>query len=633
MAFAAGGGVLADEPLPPLPPATSPRPDGPVAAMFARQDSAREDDSTALRRPIRRPDTAPPSVDRTATLFPGVLPFVQPSEPTPGFAGRSSILPSEDQADPHFVPIEDRWRVAPPPWDRYGKDHPFLGEYPYAIGRWFDPYHQNVLKGDYPIVGNNTFLNISGQLLSFQEYRQVPTGTTLYEAALRPGERSYFQRPDQYFTTNFLSLTFDLFHGDAAFKPVDWRFRFTPVFNLNNLSARELAVVNPNVLAGTTRTRDFLSLQEGFFEAKLADLSPDYDFVSMRLGSQPFLSDFRGFLYVDTNDAVRIFGNRLANRDQFNLVYVRPRLKDTNSQLNTFKDRGQNLIFANYYRQDFLVPGYTIQLSAAYDQDRGPFGLNKNRFQVRPDSTGISQRHQVDAVYLGLAGDGHIGRINITHQFYWALGRDALNPLANRGQSINAQMFAIEASIDRDWARFRSSFFWASGDNNINDGQAKGFDTILDAPNFAGGAYSYWNRQQLQLFRSNIKQRLSLVPDLRSDKFQGQANFVNPGIVLPTFGVDLDLSPRLRMLNNLNILWFDKTNVLQQYLFSGDVHRFIGYDLSVGFDYKPIAVENVNVLVGSSVLLPGLGFRDIFVNPGNTAHAQFGGFVALNFNF
>ena len=30
---------------------------------------------------------------------------------------------------------------------------------------------------------------------------------------------------------------------------------------------------------------------------------------------------------------------------------------------------GQNLIFANYYRQDFLVPGYTAQVSLNYDND------------------------------------------------------------------------------------------------------------------------------------------------------------------------------------------------------------------------------------------------------------------------
>ena len=69
------------------------------------------------------------------------------------------------------------------------------------------------------------------------------------------------------------------------------------------------------------RTRSFWSLQEAFLEAKLADTSADYDFVSVQVGqSQPFISDFRGFLFADINDALRLFGTRNANRDQYNVA-------------------------------------------------------------------------------------------------------------------------------------------------------------------------------------------------------------------------------------------------------------------------------------------------------------------------
>ena len=78
-----------------------------------------------------------------------------------------------------------------------------------------------------------------------------------------------------------------------------------------------------------------------------------------------------------------------------------------------------------------------------------------------------------------------INRFNISHAFYWALGKDELNPLAGRPVNINAQMFALELSYDRDWIRFRSSYFFASGDDDVFDGEGKGFDTIFDNPNFS----------------------------------------------------------------------------------------------------------------------------------------------------
>ena len=329
--------------------------------------------------------------------------------------------------------------------------------------------------------------------------------------------------------------------------------RLTPVFNTNYLDVHELGIVNPDVTVGTTRGRTFTTLQEWFVETKLADLSPDYDFVSVRAGSQPFNSDFRGFVFSDTNRAVRLFGTRLANRDQFNVALFSQLEKDTNSGLNTFKNRGQDVLIMNYYRQDFIFPGYTTQFSFLYDHDRASTHYDDNGFLVRPDAAGIFQPHSVNAYYLGWNGDGHINRLNISHSFYEVLGRDTLSPLAAQPTRINAQMAAIELSYDRDWARFRGSFFWASGDHNINNGTSTGFDTIFDSPNFAGGQFSFWQRQAIKLEGVNLKQRFSLVPDLRSSKIEGQANFVNPGLQLWNVGADFDITPKLRIHQQLQL--------------------------------------------------------------------------------
>ena len=517
---------------------------------------------------------------------------------------------SGDNAE--YQTVEDRWRIGFPFWDRYGKGFPFGEDYPYKLGEIRDPYNQNVLKGDYPIIGQHTFLNITGTTTALFELRGIPTPTTPFESTLRDGTIDFFGRSGQLVYNQFLAVSLDLSHGDGAFKPADWRLKVTPAFNYNHLAVEEIGVVSPDVRKGTTRYRGWATLQEWFAEVKLADTSPEYDFVSIRVGSQPFTSDFRGFIFSDTNAGIRVFGTSAGNRDQFNFAYFRQLEKDTNSGLNSFEFRNQTVAIANYYRQDFLFPGYTAEASVHYNEDGPDFRFDRNKFLVRPDPAGVFQEHRVQAVYLGWAGDGHIDRYNISHALYWALGRDSFNPLAGRPVTINAQMGALEVSYDRDWARFRLSGFWASGDGKIDNKMATGFDSILDNPNFAGGEFSYWQRQQIPLFGVNISQRNSLVPDLRSSKIQGQSNFVNPGLWVVNAGVDFDITPKLRQINNANFLWFDKTNVLEQFVFQDKLDREIGVDLSSGFEYRPLLNNNVIVLLGASTLLPSNGFRQLY---------------------
>jgi hypothetical protein len=554
-----------------------------------------------------------------------------PQDAPHGYAGPSGILPRESQQDPHFIPMEDRWRISPGEWDR-AEDGKVPGEdSPYDLGRLLNPYRQNVLKGDYPIVGQHTFLTVTAATIAILEERQVPTPTTPPETTPDPFQEEFFGNPNQFFYSQYFKLTVDLLHGDAAFKPADWRLKVTPVFNVNYLNVEELGVVNPDTRKGRTRDDTFVALEEWFVETKIADLSPNYDFMSVRAGSQFFTSDFRGFIFSDTNRAVRLFGTRLANQDQFNLLYFDQTEKDTNSLLNSFHDRHQNTLIANYYRQDFLYPGYTAELSYHFNSDGPSKKFDTNGFLVRPDPVGVFAEHEVNSHYLGWAGNGHIERINISHAMYYACGEDDLNPLAGKKQRIDAFMAALELSYDRDWVRFRASGFYSSGDPDPNDNRAQGFDTIFDNPNFAGGEFSYWQRQTIKLFGVNLVNRMSLVPDLRSSKFQGQTNFVNPGLYLVNFGADADITPKLKAISNVNLLWFDQTEVLETFVFQSDIANFIGTDLSLGLEYRPLLSNNIVFVGGVSALVPGDGFKDLYDPIVGDANTLFASFLEMQF--
>jgi hypothetical protein len=544
-----------------------------------------------------------------------------------GFSGRSSVAPREGPSSLEFTPMEDRWRIGFPSWDRYGKGHPPFDDYPYVTGHWWDPYNQNVLKGDYPLFGQNTFFNITAQSRTIAEFRQVPIPTTPFESTERAFSQPFFGRPNQGAVNQYFSLSFDLFHGDTAFRPFDWRLKVTPVFNFNYLANQEIGIVSPDVQSGFDRSRTFATLNEYFLEAKLADIGPNYDFVSVRAGSQPFVSDFRGFLFSDINTGVRLFGSKNSNREQFNVAYFYQREKDTNSGLNSFNSRFQQILTANYYLQDAIFPGYTAQWSVLYNRDDPTIKFDRNNFLVRPDPIGDFQPHSLDVVYLGWAGDGHINRFNITHQYYAALGHDSRNPLANKAQSIMGHFGAIELSYDRDWVRFRTSFFYQSGDANPNNSQATGFDGVMEDPVFAGGEFAYWQRQAVRLFGVNLTNRGSFFNDLSASKIQGQANFVNPGMQLVNAGMDFEVTPKCRVVTNANVMWFDQVAPLQVLVYQSNINRFIGTDLSAGVEYRPLLSNNAIINFGVASLLPGEGFHDLYDNIVGRANPMVAAFI------
>ncbi len=558
-------------------------------------------------------------------------PPAPPSPPTGPYAGLRqppltpgplAIAPEQVPPDTaNFMKEPDRWDVPMPAWDRYGKG----GEVPYVKSHWYDPFNRNRIKGDQPLFGQRWFFNFTGTSITSLDARRVPIPSGV--SAEQGGNSKFFGRGEQGFASQSFRLSFDLFEGDTSFRPIDFRVRFTPEFNLNFLQTRERGLVNIDVRRGIDRFDTHFGVQEGFVEAKIHDLSPNFDFVSVRAGIQQFVSDFRGFIFAEEQPGVRIFGNLRSNRINYNLAYFYFLEKNTNSGLNTFERRHQQVYVGNVYIQDFLAKGYTTEFSFHYNRDDPTIHFDDNGFLVRPAPIGLVvndgiKAHGIRAYYLGWTSNGHIGRLNVSHAFYQVLGHDTLNPIAGRRVDIDGRMAALELSVDKDWARFRTSFFWASGDPNIRSGAlgvggrdstAHGFDTIVDETNFAGGAFSFFDQQGIRLLGTGVAltNPASLLVSLRSNKEEGQANFVNPGIYIFNAGADFDVTPKLRAFVNANYLRFDRTEPLELLLFQKNIRHSIGLDSGVGVQYRPPLTENIVITAGVSNLVPGAGFRQI----------------------
>jgi len=600
--------------------------EGPETKNFALEPIVGE--TTRAKGPSGVPGAVPsppaPAASPTGP-YPGLPNSGLRTAEAPVSPGPLGIAPEQVPPDTaNFVKEPDRWDVPMPAWDRYGKG----GEFPYTKGHWYDPFNRSRIKGDQPIFGQKWgqrwFFNFTGTSLTGLDVRRLPVPSGVSEE--QPGGPKFFGRGEQGFASQSFRLSFDLFEGDTSFRPIDFRIRFTPEFNLNFLQTRERGLVNIDVRDGTNRFDTHAGVQEAFVEAKIHDVSPNFDFVSVRAGIQQFVSDFRGFIFAEEQPGVRIFGNLRSNRINYNLAWFYFLEKNTNSGLNTFERRHQQVYVGNVYIQDFFAKGYTTEFSFHYNRDDPSIHFDDNGFLVRPAPIGLVVnngilQHDIRAYYLGWTSNGHIGRLNVSHAFYQALGHDTLNPIAGRRVDINGRMAALELSVDKDWARFRTSFFYTSGDpSNVNsalgkprDSTAHGFDTIVDETNFAGGAFSFFDQQGIRLTSTGVALTNpgSLLVSLRSNKEEGQANFVNPGIYIFNAGADFNLTPKLRAFVNANYLRFDRTEPLQILLFQPGIRHSIGLDSGIGLQYRPPLTENIVITSGVSNLVPGAGFGDI----------------------
>jgi hypothetical protein len=603
-------------------------PDAPYAAEFPSESNYREQNYIHFQENVIIAD------DRETRLDIPVDKLVQPAvvdmkddeeEPT-GFAGNRTVK-SAPQSQAERREVRDRWRIGFPEYDRYGDLGARGRDIPFKKGRWYNPYEQSVLKGDYPIFGNKTFLILSAVSTSLVEQVRTPKPSDVSSA--RPGSAEFFGKPETFIYNQLFQFTFELFRGDSTFRPRTWAIKISPTFSLPNyVNTHENNVIDIDPRRGTNRTDTQFSLEEAFAEVKLTDVNENYDFVSFRAGIQPFVSDFRGFIFSDNNLGGRIFGAFDNNRYQFNAAFFSQLEKDTNSGLNRFDKRNQNIYVLNLFRQDFKAKGFTVQASALFNDDRSNRQFNRNGFQVRPALIGDVREHAVRVGYFGLNTDGHIRRLNLTSSYYFAYGYDTRNQIAGRDTRIRSNMAAVEASIDKDYLRFKSSFFFAQGDRNPTDRLASGFDAIFDDPNFVGGPFSFWNRQSIPLTQTGVGlvQANSLLPSLRSSKLEGQANFVNPGIFIYNVGMDAEVTQRLKMVFNLNYLRFHRTESLEYVLFQPRIRHDIGFDYSVGVTYRPLLINNIQLTFGASYLQPGRGFRDIYTDASRNCPPNVGDF-------
>jgi hypothetical protein len=516
------------------------------------------------------------------------------------------------------APVPDRWRIVE-----------LLG---ITTNLW-DPYGaHNPLKGDLPMWGKDWFYSLIAISDTVIEPRRfpIPVGGATTQ---RPQSLDTIGDGDTLILAQNLIIENVIYKGDTVFRPPDWEFRFTSVFNINEVHADEKGILNVDPDGGGNngiRRRDtFMGVQALFVDKHLRNVSDRFDFDSIRVGIQPFSSDFRGFLFQDSPFGIRLFGNRDNNKFQYNLAWFRRLEKDTNSGLNDITQalRKDDVYVANVYWQDFLKKGFFSQASILYNRNRekGSIEYDKNGFIQRPSSL-FEERfpRDYDVTYFGYSGDGHFDRVNLTTSLYYAYGRQDSTREQGAEETVSAYFAAAEMSMDFDWFRPRLSLLLASGDDDPFDDEANGFDAVFENPQFAGADTSFLIRQNVPFIGGGgvaLMGRNGILPSLRPSKEQGQSNFINPGLMLIGLGADADIYPELRLSLNWNYVRFDSTEVLEALRQQSNIDKELGHDVSLSLTWRPFMSQNVVVRSSVATLIPGKGFDDLYGREAATPHS------------
>lgn len=496
-----------------------------------------------------------------------------PAAPQPGASGRE------------IRTVASRWRSYTPD-----------GRPEYNFRLW-DPYHQNILKADFPVAGNwfveatafNNFVFKSRRNLDFSNVfaDQIGAGTLT------------FVRHNNFVNENIL-FGAELRRFEDVFFPSDFRIRVNGVADYKS----DINAFN----AGSHRRAH---LFDAFVDVKLADFGggvdtrSNFDLLFLRGGLQAFRSDFHGLIFNDAGLGGRLFGEAKRNRLRYDFAWFKLFRKDAISGFTDFtQPSAQQVGIVRVTWEDFLRPGWNSEWSFHYNRDRRKIA-------------GSSETARTDTFYLGAAFNGVFGRSQFNPAAYVVFGHaDQIVGGAPERHSVAALTALADWRFPLDYWTFRAGYLFASGDSNPADTRDTGFDSISDGVALFGGPLSYWVGENIRFGRGDFVRANSAFPSLRGAN--GPVNHLNPGLHLVNAGVDVVLSPRFELAGNWNLVAFASSGAYTNRVTVTE--RMAGLEENVFLRIKPFlreANQNVILDLGFSALHPRAGIKRTFQTSGN----------------
>lgn len=494
-------------------------------------------------------------------------------QPQPAGATR----PGKGKEKPtEYRPVDTRWRT-------YTLEG--VPQYGYHL---LDPYHQNRIKGDFPMFGQNWFTEVDTfQTAVYQNRRNLDfSKNPVFASQIAAGKLRFFSHNN--FADENAVFGGEIRHNDDRFFPSNYRFHIDGAVDFKH-----------DINAFDPLSEAHGQIFDAFMDFQLADPGKvDFNQIFLRGGIQNFKSDFHGLIFNDVGLGGRIFGDELKNRLRWDVVFLKLFQKDAVSGFIDFtKPSAHDVFITRLTWEDFLVKGWTSEWSFHFNHDPragvgGAPGLNLNTF------------------YAGTTLDGHVGRFIFNPAIYGVMGHaDHLVSGAVQTHFVRAWNGLIDLEYPLDYWKFRVGYDYASGDNP-NSTIDTGFDAISDAVILFGGPISYLVGQDIKFGKGDFTRANSFLPAFRGAN--AQANYVNPGLQLMNVGVDSIITPRVQLSLNLNYYRFNNTGTFGAAVIN---HKEMGAEENIFVQWEPFLREINNTFViqtGLSVLHPLPGLRDAF---------------------
>lgn len=274
--------------------------------------------------------------------------------------------PATPARPPDIEPEPDRWRLLEPQGIGVKPRNPL-----------YDPYNPNVLKGDYPLIGDKILLAATATLDSIVDFRR---NLDFFQTG-RIRNIPFHEHNTVGQVSGILAL--EVFQGDTVFAPKDWAIRATPIFRWR--------CGDKNAI--DQGCGEDARLLETFGEAKLFEIGRTFDATSARLGLQFFTSDFFGFIYNDVQPGGRVFSEIARNQFKVNVAAFDRLNKEKLSGLNEFKRREHQVVALSVQGDDFA----RIPLAGVAHQ------VGTTRFGTDPRTSVLDincKAHDLDNLYV-----------------------------------------------------------------------------------------------------------------------------------------------------------------------------------------------------------------------------------------